>query len=461
MSGVARIHQKAGWTVTGSDEGFYPPVSNLITRYRIACATPYAVENIPSGVNRIVIGRHAKLTPAECSEVAEAYRLQAENGVEVLSFPEALATFLKDTHNIVVAGSFGKSSCTAMCAHVLRIVGKDPSWFVGADSIDLKENGHLDESNLFVLEGDEYPAKLGELTPKFAFYNAKTVLLTSCEHDHFNVYPTVGDYLQPFRQLLAELPSDGGLFCCTTGANIERIIQQTRLVPIWYGVKRDERTTWWAEDIHCSDAGMRFRVMKDDVLQCECELQVIGNHMVENAIGIIAMLATRGIAEPKAVAHALYAFRGVKRRLERISRLGHTPIFNDFGSSQAKLQAGINAIRSAYPSRRLTVIFEPHTFSFRNRAALDWYSDLFREAHRVIVLPPPTHGAATHDQLTWEEITKAIERPNLETVPLDKWAGLRREIAVWSDRKQDVILLESSGDFYGMWPELEAWAANK
>jgi UDP-N-acetylmuramate: L-alanyl-gamma-D-glutamyl-meso-diaminopimelate ligase len=151
MSGVARIHQKAGWTVTGSDEGFYPPVSNLITRYRISCETPYAVKNIPAGVTRIVIGRHAKLTPTECPEVAEAYRLQAEQGVEVMSFPEALASFLTDKHNIVIAGSFGKSSTTAMCAHVLRVIGKDPSWFVGADSIDLKDNGHLDESDYFVI----------------------------------------------------------------------------------------------------------------------------------------------------------------------------------------------------------------------------------------------------------------------------------------------------------------------
>jgi UDP-N-acetylmuramate: L-alanyl-gamma-D-glutamyl-meso-diaminopimelate ligase len=206
---------------------------------------------------------------------------------------------------------------------------------------------------------------------------------------------------------------------------------------------------------------MSFKVMKDELLQCEVELQVLGDHMVENAVGIIAMLATRGIADPKAVAHALYAFRGVKRRLERISRRESTPVYNDFGSSQSKLQAGIDAMRRAYPDRRLTVIFEPHTFSFRNRAALEWYKELFREAHRVIVLPPPTHGATTHDQLTWEEITNAIERPNLETVPLDTWAGLRREIAVWSDKRQDVLLLESSGDFYGLWPELEAWAANK
>lgn len=461
MSGVARIHQQSGWIVTGSDEGFYPPVSDLIEQYGIPCQTPYAASNIPDGVSRIVIGRHAKLSPEDCLEVAEAYRLQASSGVEILSFPEALESFVKDTHNIVVAGSFGKSSCAAMCTHVLQAMGKFPGWFIGADSVNLRENGHTDNSELFVIEGDEYPAKLNDLTPKFAFYHPRVLLLTSCEHDHINVYPTLNDYLIPFRKLLADLPSDGTLVCCSNGAHIERVIHQTRLMPIWYGIQKDQRTEWWVENITYSARGSHFEVFHRGTKVTDAELQVLGDHMIENALAVIATLVESKIADVHSIAHALYTFRGVRRRLERISKLDSTPIYNDFGSSQAKLLAGIEAIKKMFPDRRITVVFEPHTFSFRNRAALPQYETLFKACHRVIVLPPPTHGSGSHDQSSYEEIMDALNDNSIVKLAIDNWPDLRTELAVWSERHSDVILFEGSGDFYGLWPQIEAWAKNK
>ena len=215
MSAVAKILLDAGWEVTGSDEGFYPPISEVISRYGIPCAVGYRAENIPLAADWIVIGKHARLVPEENEEVAAALA----SGKRVLSFPEALAELRGTRETLVVAGSFGKSSCTALMAHVLRHAGKDPSYFIGAEALDFPDNGHLGHGALFVLEGDEYPAANWDNRSKFLFYGASALLLTSGEHDHVNVFPTLASYLAPFETLVEQLPTEGLIVASWTGAS--------------------------------------------------------------------------------------------------------------------------------------------------------------------------------------------------------------------------------------------------
>jgi UDP-N-acetylmuramate: L-alanyl-gamma-D-glutamyl-meso-diaminopimelate ligase len=202
MSAVALLMREAGVTITGSDEGFYAPVSDYLAKANIDFFNGYKKENIPDDADVVVIGKNAKLTKESNEEVAAAFA----SGKLIRSFPDILEEMTKGDDTIVVAGSYGKSTSTALLSWCLLESHKDPSYFIGEITKGLDAHAHLGGSNLFVLEGDEYPSANWDYRSKFLHYNPKNVLLTSATHDHINVFPTHEEYLSPFRQLLAILP---------------------------------------------------------------------------------------------------------------------------------------------------------------------------------------------------------------------------------------------------------------
>jgi UDP-N-acetylmuramate: L-alanyl-gamma-D-glutamyl-meso-diaminopimelate ligase len=205
MSATALLLREMGVEITGSDEGFYPPVSDYLKNEKIPFAEGYRKENIPDDVDVIVIGKNAKLTPESNEEV----RAAMASGKSVRSFADLLHDMTADTDTIVAVGSYGKSTCTALLAWCLRSANKDPSYFIGEITNGFDRHAHRGQGSTFVLEGDEYPASNWDDTSKFLRYNARNVLLTSATHDHINVFPTHADYLAPFRALLGSLPADG------------------------------------------------------------------------------------------------------------------------------------------------------------------------------------------------------------------------------------------------------------
>ena len=458
MSAVAKILLDKGCEVTGSDEGFYPPISDVIARYGIPTFVGYKAENIPADADTIVIGKHAKLIPEENEEVRAAFK----SGKRILSFPAVLETLTKDTTNYVFAGSFGKSSCTALATWALTHTGKDPSYFMGAEAKDLPDNGHLGSSPTFILEGDEYPAANDDNRSKFLFYHPRFLLITSGEHDHFNVFPTLEDYLAPFFTLAEQVPKDGIILLCDHGAHLDKIAIQATAPVLWYGLKQTARTAWWAENFYAEKGKTFFVLTNQDGPVIEIETSLLGEHNAENIVGVAALLLETGALTPAEFAAAMREFSGVKRRLERLTppecRL---PVYNDFGSSYAKCRAGIETILQAFPERNLVVCFEPHTFSFRNRQSLSWYDTLFAGCHQVYVYQPPTHGASTHDQLQQDEIVAQIAATGVSVTAVSEGDALLAHLKNSIQAERDLILFESSGEFGKAIPRVADWAIKK
>ena len=447
MSAVARILQESGWRVTGSDEGFYPPIADVIRRYEIPCAVGYSTENLPESLDKIVIGMNAKLVPETNPEVAAAYA----TGKKV-SFPGILHELTAGCENYVVAGSFGKSSCSAIAAWVLEHAGKRPGWFVGAEALNLPDNGRLGNGKLWVLEGDEYPACHWDKRSKFLFYNARHVLLTSGAHDHFNVFPTVEDYLAPFETLVSQLPGDGTLVACWNGENLARVADRSNARVVWYSGE-ESSADWWADDISLENGTTHFAVRRHGTPICHLQTTLLGRHNVENLVGVAALLLETGVITPQEIEAAIREFRGVRRRLERLTSDSAIPVFNDFGSSFPKCRAGIDAVLAGFPDKNLTVVFEPHTFSFRNRAALPWYDALFQGVDRVLVLPPPDQGKDSHEQISHAEIVARIRASGVDADAI----STREDLLSAVSEGAKIVLIESSGGVLGAVPELAAW----
>ena len=185
MSATAILLKEQGWQISGSDAESYPPATNQLERHGIPYKTFYDPGNIPNDADLIVIGRNAKLTRENNSEVKAAY----ESGIRVASFPELLGDIVKKRESIVIAGSYGKSTVTSLIAWCLARSGIDAGWFIGAAAEGM-EPASLGTHPIFVLEGDEYPTSHDDPRPQFAYYNAHDALITAATHDHENIYKT-------------------------------------------------------------------------------------------------------------------------------------------------------------------------------------------------------------------------------------------------------------------------------
>ncbi|THD77646.1 MAG: hypothetical protein E7812_12850 [Phenylobacterium sp.] len=440
MSAAALMMRDAGHEVSGSDADAFPPLSTYVEGLGFPFFRSFAAENLPDDLDVLVLGASAKLGGADNPEVAEARR----RGVTITTFPELVGEATQGRLNTVVAGSFGKSTCTALMAHILREAGHDAGWMIGAISPALPATGHWGSAPEVVLEGDEYIVGPADRRSKFVLYHPRDVLLTSLIHDHVNVFPTFADYEAPFRELLRLLPKDG-LLVARDHPAIREIVGEAACHVVWYDT--EACAGWYAEDVVFGETS-RFALVTPGGDRLALTTSLLGEHNIENIVGVAAYLLERGLVTEAALAGAVASFSGIRRRLDRLTTRSAVPIIEGFGSSYEKARSAIEAVLLHYPERPLTVVFEPHTFSWRSRDALAWYDTVFAGAARVLMIPPPTHGAGSHNQSTHAEI---LARTAAAGVPVQGVATADAAIGALSTLTGDeVVLLLSSGPLLGL-----------
>lgn len=448
VSALASMLISEGHSVSGSDEAAFPPVSTYLERIGAPFHNGFDAALLPAHIDQAIIGASAKLGGAENPELL-ALR---ERGIPCSNFPQFLAAHTQHRANLIVAGSFGKSTLTALIAYLLRATGRDPGWFIGAVPLDLDRTGHWGSDPEMILEGDEYVISEEDRRAKFLLYRARDILISSLTHDHFNMYPTFESYQRPFADLVAQLPA-GGVLCCARGyPELARIAAGREVV--WYGL--GDGPGWCARDIAIGER-TRFTLTGPNGLALPLETELLGLHNIENLTGACAYLLTKALVSPQALQAAIPGFRGVARRLDKKTRASAAPIYEGFGSSLEKAQSAIEAIALHFPHRRRIVVFEPHAFSWRNREALAWYDQVFAKTSLVLILPPPAHGAASHAQLSQGEIVARVQGTGIAARAMADAGQVQAELAR-DMQASDVVLLLSSGPLDGLPASLPAWA---
>ncbi len=445
MSATALLVKESGAVVTGSDAECYGPPGEILARAKISPSLPYDPENIPDDVDTFVIGRSAKVSVEENAEVRQAHA----TGKPIRSFPEVLSELTKDRKNVVVAGSYGKSTTTTLIAHILRHAGVDAGYFIGAEpsrpekgQATLTAPASLGTSPEFVLEGDEYPSAHDDPTAKFLHLHPRDIVLTSVVHDHVNVYPTYEDYKKPFSELLSMVEDDGIIVACADEPGARDMARASGKFVVLYGVHEG---AYRASDITYG-ARTTFSLIHADEKIAAIETGLLGAHNVEDIVAASAYVLSRTLVTPTQLEAAVKAFAGVRRRLDNITPNASVPVYEGFGSSYEKARAAIEAIRLHFGTRDLVIVFEPHTFGWRNRANLSWYDDVFDGARMVVLCEPPTQGANTHDQLSGQEITARLQEVGT-TVCRYNPEDMADTIGLL--RPEDVVLVLTSGDLEG------------
>lgn len=450
MSAVAKLLRDSGVEVTGSDEEVYPPISTLLEQEGIRYATPYRPANIPADADTIVIGKNAKLVPESNEEVAAAFA----SGKSILSFPEVLAMLSQDMQTIVVAGSYGKSTSTALLAHCLEQAGLEPSYFIGAVPLTPGSNAKAGSGALFVLEGDEYPSSNTDQRSKFLHYKPAHVLLTPLAHDHFNIFPTPADYLKPFYELAALAAPEGTFVACIEGPLSREFLSNTSRPVVTYGLNEGEfhaANIVWGETTS-------FDIIRGSEVLTRATTTQLGEHNIQNIIGVAALVCTLNLMSMEVFVEAVAGFKGIKRRLDRKSEKTLVPIFEGFGSSYDKLKSAIAAMKQHFGNKSLTVVFEPNTIGWRSRAALSQYDDVFAGAAKVYIFNPPHDGKET--QLSAEEIAAYVSERGVKaaavSTPEHMLELLEKDMAA-----DDAILLSSSGAMGGLVESIPKLAEQK
>ena len=278
---------------------------------------------------------------------------------------------------------------------------------------------------------------------KFEFYHPNALLLSSLVHDHVNVFPTMADYEAPFGALIGGLAEDA-LLVCAHGFEPLRRLTGTRKV-VWYGL--EPNPGYHADNIQIGEV-TTFDLVRPGGERIDLRTELLGLHNIENIVGAAAFLLERGAVDIQSLQRGIAKFRGVARRLDKKTTTSRVPVYEGFGSSYEKARSAIEAILLHFPERPAVVVFEPHTFSWRNHAALSWYDTVFEGVSRVLLLPPPTHGS--HDQIGGPEILQRIVAAGVKARRLSAIARRPWRIFDGVCTATKSLLLLSSGSLDGL-----------
>ncbi len=448
MGSFAGMLKAAGYEVTGSDENVYPPMSTQLERWGIEAMQGYRAENLDRArPDVVVVGNVVRAVNPEAAAMRE-------RGLPHVSFPQALGElFIGPRHGVVVVGTHGKTTTSAIMGFLLHHAGRDPSFLVGGVTRDFDSNFRLGGGEPFVVEGDEYDTAYFDKGPKFLHYRPRTAIFTSCELDHADIYRDEAHYQSAFERFVDILPADGFLAACSTWESVVAISRKARCTVETYSVERP--ADWEARGLSLGPDGARFRLVRGGRELGPVRLTVGGAHNVENALGVAAAATRLGLSFQE-IAAGLEAFRGVKRRQEVRGVVGGVTVVDDFAHHPTAVDRTLAAIQGSYPGARLLVAFEPRSNTSRRNLHQEEYARSFGAAAEVWLLrPAPTDRVPEAERLDVDRLAAEV---TARGVPASARATVEEIVAdvAAKARPGDVVVGMSNGAFGAFWTKVIA-----
>ena len=376
MAALAGMLKSAGYRVGGSDAHVYPPMSDILKQQGVDYADGYHAANIDRDIDLVVIGNAVSKSNPEVQSVLE-------RGLPYHSFPQALSNiFLRDRVSIVIAGTHGKTTTSALTAWVLDQAGLDPGFLIGGCVKNFNGNSRSGKGKYFVVEGDEYDTAFFDKGPKFLHYRPSHVILTSIEFDHADIFSDLEQIKQAFASLVRIIPSEGILVSVHGDPHIEEVLSLAGCTVETYGI--DSEAVWRAEIRELSSKGVCFRVFHHSKQIGEFISPMLGRHNILNALSVIGLATYLGVPAEK-IRSALESFKGVSRRQEVLGTFKGITVIDDFAHHPTAIRETLSALRLQYPDRRLWTVFEPRSATSRRRVFQDDLPRAFQAADHVVI----------------------------------------------------------------------------
>ena len=330
MAGVAALCRELGYTVTGSDENVYPPMSTFLESRGIRILPGYRETNLDHRPDLIVIGNAMKRGNPEVEQILDA-RLR------YCSLPELVRElFLTGKHSVVIAGTHGKTTTTSLLAWVLESAGQTPGFLIGGIPTNFNTGARLGAGKHFVIEGDEYDTAFFDKRSKFVHYRPDTAILNNIEFDHADIFLDLAAVKRTFRQLVAVVPRRGLIIANSDDANVREVLAGAQCRVRYFGLP--------------DFAGYR--------------IPLAGEHNQRNAAAVAVCASELGLSREQIQA-GFDSFTGIKRRMEVRGEAAGVTVLDDFAHHPTALVETIRAIRQKYPGRRLWALFEPRSNTTR------------------------------------------------------------------------------------------------
>ncbi len=441
MAAVAAELRRSGFRVTGSDSGIYPPVSTFLEGQGISICDGFDPANIPWD-SLIVVGNAISRGNVEL-EAAMDRRLP------LISLPDLISRrYLTGRRPLVIAGTHGKTTTTAMTAHILRMAGRDPGWMVGGMPLDLEYPCWMGEGEEFIIEGDEYDCAWFDKRPKFYHYQPNIAVITAVEFDHADIYPDIEAVEAVFRRFAGLLPRSGRLIINGDDPRALAVAEAAPCPVETFG--EGENCNWRLADLTESGAEtVRGEFVTPDGERGVIELGMIGCYNLRNALAALAASAVVGVEPDEALA-ALPSFRGIARRLQLAEDTGGIAVWDDFAHHPTAIAGTLNALRRRYPDRRLWALFEPRSNTLVRRYFTAELTEVFAIADRVVIGPIHRREMIPeNERLDTRTVAEELERRGLTAVAVDSFDDVVQAV-VGELRVGDVVVVMSNGGFGGV-----------
>jgi UDP-N-acetylmuramate: L-alanyl-gamma-D-glutamyl-meso-diaminopimelate ligase len=429
MHNMALELQAHGHNITGSDDEIFDPAKTRLEQAGLLPDTfGWFPEKVHDALDGIILGMHAR---SDNPELIKAQQL----GLPIYSFPEFVFRHAENKKRVVIGGSHGKTTSTAMLMHVLRECGLEFDYLVGSQLPGFERMVKLSDAPVIIIEGDEYLTSALHPVPKFHVYKPHLAMLTGVAWDHINVFPTFENYVAQFDIFIKTLQPGAHWF--------------------WYEGDEDLRKLADASDFF----NQPYREPHFSAVPGGCivhvngheySLSIFGRHNLQNAAGVALLAAELGIDSHRFWT-AMQSFGGTAKRLEKVLETAATIVYRDFAHAPSKVRATVEAVREQYPNDNLIAVFELHTYSSLQPAFLPGYRNTLSPADHAFVLydphvfelkrmPVPEPGYIAN------QVGNCQEFSNPEH--LKEAVGL-----VWDDSKKNILLLMSSGNMAGLSPQ--------
>jgi UDP-N-acetylmuramate: L-alanyl-gamma-D-glutamyl-meso-diaminopimelate ligase len=449
MASLAGMLQERGFRITGSDAASYPPMSTFLESLGISVAQPFAEANLDPRPDLVVVGNALSRGNVELERVLD-------ERIPFCSLPQILHDeFLIGKDVLVVAGTHGKTTTTSMLAWIFETAGLQPSFLIGGIAENFGRSFGLGDGKHFILEGDEYDTAFFDKGPKFLHYFPDSVILTSVEFDHADIYKDLDAVETAFKRLVNLIPRRGRMVGFDSGgsenSSIDRCLQKAFCPVERYGVS--DRAAWKIANLKLGEERTSWSVLHDGKPWADFEFSLGGEYNVWNATAAAALAANYGISKD-AIGQALHTFRSVKRRLEVKAQVNGITIIDDFAHHPTAIEQTIRALRARYPQSRLWVVLEPRSNTLRRNVLQDALARSLSLADQVVIAAIFKSEAIPEvERLDLNQVINEIQQRGKQARILADADAIVNAIAL-ELQERDVVAILSNGGFGGIYEKL-------
>ena len=429
MHNLAIALKQAGHDVTGSDDEIFEPARTQLAKHGILPPKEgWYPEKLTSTIDVVILGMHAQKDNPELLKAREL-------ALEIYSFPDYIYERSRDKQRIVIAGSHGKTTITAMIIHVLNFCKRDFDYVIGARIKSIEQTVKLTDAPVIVIEGDEYLSSALDATPKFLKYHHHIGLISGIAWDHANVFPTEEEYVKQFDLFADQTPKGGILVYCD---------QDSMALIIGKKERPDVTAVSYKSHPHSSDQKGNFWLTYN---REKYPVRIFGSHNFQNVSGAKEVLKRIGVTNEQFYS-AIGSFQGAAGRLEKIGENASVTVFKDFAHAPSKVTATVKAVKEIHPGRDLVACVELHTYSSLNKKFLPQYKDSLKNAQTAVVYfnPEKVRAKKLH-AFSPADIRTAFANPDVQV--FDNPGKMEAFLLAQEWRNKNLLLM-SSGNFGGL-----------